>query len=297
MPALERWIARGDLGTLAEGSLHAVLARQYGIAAPVPYAALSLAGDGRPPEGHAWLRADPVHLEVGQVAAALHDASHLDVSPDEAASLTADLSRLFADTDLAFIAPTPSRWYVRVPEGELPVTTPLDEALRRNTAAALPRGSGRIRWPSVLTEIQMQLSASEANARRESEGRPAINSVWFWGGGRAPQPLAPRYALVYGSDPIARGLALVSGARAAHIPSGYDGIDAVRAGESVLLVLDGAATSALDDRWFVTLGEALRRFDRVQLLLPRGRDTLVSRVGPGARWRWLRRSRPLSSHA
>jgi hypothetical protein len=300
MPALERWLARGDAGTLAAGNLAAILATQYRLPEPVAYAAISLAGEQAPgtePASATWLRADPVHLEVGQVAARLHDASHLDVTPDEARALTGELGGLFARDGLEFIAPSPQRWYVRLPETEVPVTTPLEEALRQNTAAALPRGPGRIRWPSVLTEIQMQLAASEVNSHRDTQGKPAINSVWFWGGGRAPQSISRRYSMVYASEPVARGLAVLSGARAASAPAGYGGIDAVAKEGSVLLVLEDHASEALDNAWFVTLPEALRRFDVVHLLLPRGRDTLVARIGRGARWRWLRRSRALASHA
>jgi hypothetical protein len=83
----------------------------------------------------------------------------------------------------------------------------------------------------------------------------------------------------------------------AKLPRVKAAIDAVGKDGSVLLVLDDRASEALDNAWFVTLPDALRRFDVVHLLLPRGRDTLVARVGRGARWRWLRRSRALASHA
>jgi len=296
MPALERWIARGDAGTLAAGSLASILAAQYGLAPPVPYAAISFAGESGAGGLAANLRADPVHLQVGQAAAALHDASELAITSDEAAALTAGLTQLFAGDGLRFLAATPDRWYLQVPEGEVPVTTPIDEAMRVNSAGALPRGPGRIKWPSVLTETQMMLASHPVNARREDEGKPAINSVWFWGGGTAPT-LEPRYAIVHARDPVARGLAVLSGARAADVPASYNGIDAVREGQSVLLVLEEPPSEALDTAWFVPLADALRRFDVVHLLLPRRRDTLVARIGRGARWRWTRRSRPLASHA
>ena len=298
MPALERWLARGDAGTLAAGNLPAILALQYGLAAPVPYAAISLAGEKPGPAAPAgnWLRADPLHVEVGRAAAALNDASTLAITPGEAAALAAQLTRLFADQGLEFIAAAPGRWYVRVPVGELPATTPLDEALRQGTASALPRGTGRTKWPSVLTEAQMLLASHEVNERREADGKPTINSVWFWGGGVAPAVNA-RYAIVHSADPFARGLAVLSGARVADVPASFNGIDAVRADQSVLQVLEDAPSEAFDAAWFVPLGDALRRFDVVHLLLPRGRDTLVARIGRAARWRWMRRSRPLASHA
>ena len=288
MPALERWLARGDAGTLAAGSLGEVLALQYGIPEPVPYAAISSSSD---------LLADPVHIELGQVAAVLHDAAALGITPEEAGALTRDLTRHFKDDGIEFTAPLAHRWSVRVPAGEIPATVPLERALRENTAAAMPRGTGRIKWPAVLTEIQMFLASHGANARREADGKPTINSVWFWGGGTAPASLPPRYALIHAEDAFSRGLATLSGVRAAPVPAGYAGIDAVGANQSVLLVIEDHASEALDERWFVPLSDALRRFDAVQLLLPRGRDTLVARIGRGTRWRWFRGSRPLASHA
>ena len=288
MPALERWLARGDAGTLAAASLAEVLALQYGLPDPPPYAAIAFGSD---------LLADPVHIEVGQVAAALHDSAALAITPDEAAALTRDLTRQFTADGIEFQAPLPHRWSVRVPAGEVPATIPLERALRENTAAMLPRGTGRIKWPSVLTEIQMFLASHEVNARREDQGKPTINSVWLWGGGAAPASLPPRYALVHAEDAFTRGLASRSGVRAAPVPAGYAGIDAVGSNQSVLLVMEDPAGAALDERWFVPLADALRRFDAVRLLLPRRRDTLVSRIGRGARWRWMRRSRALASHA
>src|SRR5690348_15886495 len=102
MPALERWIARGDAGTLAAGSLGGVLALQYGLADSVPAAAIAHAAGGREGGFAPNLIADPVHLEVGQVAAVLHDASALAITPDESRALTRDLTRLFAGDGIEF---------------------------------------------------------------------------------------------------------------------------------------------------------------------------------------------------
>lgn len=310
LPALERWLARAALVRRPEATLASLLASAYALPAPPPVAAISLHGECGVREGH-WLRADPVHVRVGNDAITLHHPAVLEITREEAAQLTGALQRLFADDGFEFRAPSPERWYVRVPPGEVPRTAPLDEALARNVFGLLPRGEGRVNWPAALTEAQMLLSTQEVNVQRESRGQPAINGVWFWGGGALPATLPRPYALVYADDPLAAGLARLSGA-ALHPPvAKLDALDAVREDETVLALVEGPARAlqradldawaqaarALDDAWFVNLHEAVERFGAVRIVLPTGRDTLVAQVTAGTRWRWFRRGKPLASHA
>ena len=310
LPALERWLARATLARRPESTLVELLASAYDIPSPPPVAAVSLLAETGVREGH-WLRADPVHVRVGQDAITLHHAAVLEVAPGEAAALADALQGLFAADGFEFRAVHPQRWYVRVPEGEVPRTTPLELALRSNVFRLLPRGSGRVNWPSAITEAQMLLTAHAMNAAREAERRPAINGVWFWGEGALPARVARPYSMVYAADPFARGLAQLSGSRAVdHVPT-PDGIDAVRPDESVLVVIDAleeavaradvgawtAAARALDDAWFVNLAELVERFEAVRIILPSAHDTLVANVTGATRWRWFRRGKPLASHA
>ena len=72
MPALERWVARGERATLPAANSIALLARAYGFEGHVPVAGITLAGDGHP-DVRPWLRADPVHLELKQDGVVLLD--------------------------------------------------------------------------------------------------------------------------------------------------------------------------------------------------------------------------------
>jgi len=191
LPALEKALGRSEIVRARSDGAYGWLAAEFGVAAPVPFAAIALAGEGEPREG-TWLRADPVHLRIERDLVALHDASILDVEPAEAEALVAALQGLFREDGLEFTAPSPSRWYVRVPEGAVPQTTPLHAAVGRDIFTLLPRGGAPLNWRSMITESQMVLSAHEANAHRESTGRPAINSVWFWGEGALPAAVGQR---------------------------------------------------------------------------------------------------------
>lgn len=308
LPALEKWMARADAAREPGGD-SAWLLRQWGLAEDAPVAALTLAADGGPREG-AWLRADPVHQRPDRHALVLYDASVLDLAPEEVEAALAELNGFFAVDGLQFVAPAPDRWYVRVPPQEMPRTTPLEKAVGRNPFGMLPEGGGRLRWPSIFSEAQMLLARLPFNATREAEGRPALNALWFWGGGAFPASLARPFTSVAAGDPLARALALASGCAVQALPAGLAQLQS-RESARCLAVADALraplrrgdldawadAARALDRDWFSHLGDALAAFGRIRLVLPGDRDTAAFDLAPGARWRLLRRARPLASHA
>jgi len=308
LPGLETWLARADASREA-GTGSAWLLRQWGLAEEAPVAALTLAADGGPHEG-SWLRADPVHQRVDRNALVLHDASVLALEAGEVAEALAALNGFFAADGLEFVAPAADRWYVRVPPEELPRTVPLERAVGRNPFGMLPEGGSRLRWPSLFSEAQMLLANLPLNAARESAGRPTLNAVWFWGGGTYPAGLPRRYSCVAATDPLARSLALASGCAVQALPAGPARLP-LRESEECLVVVDQlrapfrrgdvdewlAAAHEIERQWFSRLGEALAAFGRVRVVLPAERDTALFDITPGARWRVLRRARPLASHA
>jgi hypothetical protein len=309
LPALEKWLARADIQAVPERGAAAWLASEYGLPSPAPIAAIALAGEGDTAEG-AWMRADPVHLRVDHDYLKLHDASVLDVSRAEADALAGALQDHFSQDGLELRARAPDRWYVRAPGGELPKTTSIEDALGRDVFGLLPANTA-INWRSAITEAQMVLAAHEVNARRGSEGKLAVNSVWFWGEGELPRELRKRYALVYaGNDVFARGLGVLSGAEVRPLAPIAD-LDLARPEDSVLVAIDALtaplrrgdpeawrnAAATLDEQWFAGLGDAIERFDRVRLILPGGKDTRIATLTGSSRWRWFRTRKPLAAHA
>src|SRR5215831_17920529 len=292
LPHAEKWLARAEVAT-----------------EPGPYAAVALLGEGREAAGQ-WLRADPVHLRIDQDSVVLHDAAVLDLGREEAEALAGALREHFARDGLALEVTAPQRWYVRVPAGEVPTTVPLERAAGHNVFGLLPRGTGRINWPALLTEAQMLLAQHPANEAREP-AKPAVNGVWFWGEGRLPDSVAQPYALVYAHEPFALGLARLTGAEARDPPASIAEVDLVRPGDSALVVLDAlgaplrrgdedawlAAAQALDERWFAGIEKAVARFGSVRIVLPAGDRVRVATITPSARWRWFRARKPLAAHA
>ena len=290
--SLERWLARGDVARDASTGRTGWLAREFQMDA-LPVAALERLGAGADATG-TWMRADPCHLRVEGDALRLYDASILAVTADEAAALCAALQSHFAMDGMQFVVTSPDHWHVRLENAEAPRTIALDDAAGRNVFGLLPEDA---RWRNNLTEAQMILNGHEVNAKREREGKPAVNSVWFWGGGAlAANPRKP-YAAIYSDDPVARGLAAWSGAQVGGVPGSLEQVDLHRAHDAILVALRSSARDEIDARWFAHLGDAVERFDRVRLILPSAAGTVIATLTGSARWRWFRPSRPLSAYA
>ena len=306
---LERWLAASAIERSRATSAADFLATAFGVPAPAAVAPIALAGEEAPTQGE-WLRADPVHVRVAPNAATLYPPAALEIERAEAETLAAALSAHFSGDGLAFLAPAPERWYLRVPAGELPATTPLEAAIGQNAFALMPAATRAIKWPAVLTEAQMVLAAHEVNARREREGRPAINSVWLWGGGEAPAALSSPYASVYANEPFARGLARLSGARLSPVPAALGGVDGGDAKASVLVAIDAlsrprqrgdaerwkAEAAKLEETWFSGLARALAEFGGARLILPAASGTLVARLKKPPPWQWLRKPGALAAY-
>ena len=284
---LEKWLARGDVRR-EDGGRHAWLARSFGIDG-LPVAAIERLGDAA--SAGAWMRADPVFLRVQGDNVHLHDASVLAITPEDARELVATLQAHFAADGLEFVVPSPDRWYVRITQGEAPRTTALPDVIGRNVFGLLPEEP---KWRSAMTEAQMILSGHDVNARREAEGKPPVNSIWFWGGGVLPDRMGKPYELVCSDDALIRGLGKRSGAQ---VQPALSRIAEVDYAPSVLADVTGLAADVLEEKWFGELGSAIERFDAVRLIIPSRTTTLLATLTGSSRWRWFRPSRPLSAYA
>lgn len=308
LPALEKWLAAAELARgPARGALE-WLAQAHGLAEPAPVAAIALAGEGREARG-TWLRADPVHLRIERDAMVLHPAATLAIEAHEAEALVATLQAHFREDGLEFASPDPERWYVRIPEGDIPATTPLADAAGRDILRLLPDSEGSVNLRMTLTEAQMLLAPHEVNARREAARRPVINSVWFWGGGPLPAALDAAYHAIHAATPFARGLARLTGVDARKARPALADIE--EGAPTMLVELDmlsralergdsagwNEAALALEREWFEPLARELDRFDEVRLILPGAKETLVARLRRPSLLQRFRSAQPLSAYA
>src|SRR5216117_1296789 len=212
LAAVETLIARGRRRRRALSSPEAWLFERFGVAKQRdwPVAPYTLLADGGAPERNYWMRADPVHLQVGRDSLGLADSTSFYVSRAESEALVEALNRHFGQRML-FHPLQPARWYVRLQKTPDMQATPVAAARGAALDEKLPSGSDAMRFNALMNEAQMLLHEHPVNAEREARGEPALNSIWFWGGGVIDAERARPFSTVFSDDPLARGLALAAG--------------------------------------------------------------------------------------
>jgi len=306
--AAETLIARGRRKRIASVSPEAWLFGRFGVEKQRdwPVAPYTLLADGGTPEGHYWMRADPVHLRVGRDSLVLADSAAFQVSRAESEALVETLNRHFGEA-MVFYPVRPARWYVRLEKAPDMQTTPAAAARGLAIDETLPSGPDAMRFHALMNEAQMLLHEHPVNAEREARAEPALNSVWFWGGGVMAAAKERPFSTVVGDDPLARGLALAAGIPVRALPEDAGSVLAALGDEGLALaVLDAPREAQLRERrtalerdWFRPLLAALKsgRIGMLTLQLC-GADSLleVETVRSDLRYFWRRR-KPLSAYA
>ena len=314
LPRLRRLLARGRRAGAPARGYDALLCALAGLKPPpgtdLPLGALIRHGLAADPDPGHCLAADPVHLDADLHRLVLWGPDRLALDEAEAQAFEALFNDHFRGLGVVLEAASTSHWQLRVPGHRAVQTTPLREVMGANIDRHLPRGGDAGFWRSLLNEVQMLFHEAAPNRERSARGRPALNSLWFYGAGTLPEPLPPVWARVWADDPLALGLARRAGVPAGPPPAGLDGLLAGAGGGVHLVCLhDLAAAGAYDDftlwarrvqalesAWFGPLLEALRggRLGRCDLHDGEGRAFRI----PG-RWRWgtWRRPGSLQSYA
>ena len=253
-----------------------------------PIAALMRQAEAGDAAGACWLRADPAHVRPdinGARLLACGEMLALDDS-DRAAFLPA-LKPLFGDAGFELDAPSPSHWYLRLPrEAKLPEFTEPDDALGADLFDHLAEGSEGRRWRVLFGEAQVLLHNHPWNARRAAQGKPQVNSLWFWGGGVLPDAVRSPHAVACSEDEPAHALAHAAGI-ARPMPECFEACT-----NDTVFDLQGARDLAkLDDEWLRPACEALRRGGLAHLELDFA-DGSGYALARGQRWRFWRKPLP-----
>ena len=310
-PGFEWLAAHAEFSRLPRRAFEHTLAEQFGLD-DAPFGALRLLGEvnkNQPGTQH-WLCADPVHLRFHHERIVLADAGAFDLEIDEAHAITSSLNTEFAEIGRFHVA-TSRRWYLQLNSTVNEKFAPISTIAGRRLDSDLSDKNGPLnRW---LNEVQMFLHGHPVNERRQAEGKPAVNSVWLWGGGSLPEVPAPGFSAVCSDNPLATGMALAAGIEALPCP---DSLGALLADSSPndnpLIVLDSLlppvlyensedwrnAFAALERDWFVPLRAALgSKVETLTIVAPTIYGQLTWTLHGKNRWKFWRKARPLQAIA
>lgn len=284
-PRLAEALGRADALPRVEPGRMAQCLRYFDVLPRgLPDAPLSRSLDADDAAEGRWMRCDPAHVraDLGAVRMLAH-GSMLDLDRAESAAFAASLSSLFGDFGYRLSTPHPTRWYLQLPRDSRPPEFPPPQVvLGDDLFAHLPEGVEGKRWRSLLNEAQIILHQHAINQQRGAAGKPAVNSLWFWGAGVLPDSVRTDVHGVLSEDPILRALARL----ARLVPMNAD---ALWGSPSALLDLQHVRDPAdLERSVWPELQARLRGGVVVRCLLDfdDGRRFLLA---PGQRWRVWRR--------
>lgn len=246
LPALSWLLGHGRLSWHAPQPVENFLCNTFGIdmdeAAGPPIAALRLLGEGVDPGTAIWLCADPVHLHIEQGRMSLSGETP-PATTEEMHQIVAALAPYLAELGEFCSAANGERGhgYLRLKEMPQLITTPPSSSVVQSKLLA--QGADAARWQRIGNELQMLLHTLPLNVQRECDGRPALNSLWFWGAGVLPPRGVRRYTRVCGNSPLLNGLARWSATSQEAVPLNPEALLKSPTGNTLLL-LDSLQTAA-----------------------------------------------------
>ncbi|MCK9388654.1 MAG: hypothetical protein M0Q22_09735 [Sulfuritalea sp.] len=310
LPAFTTLLGKGRLRQCPPQDAAASLAEAFGLAAPLPAAALRRLALREHPGEADWLCLDPVRLRFEQRSVIVDDPQGLALTDEEAVALAVSLAPTFAGLGQLEVI-SPQCWNLRL-AASAPTFQGLAEAVGRS-ASPLPLDAAYAAWRHAINEAQMQLHAHPVNQAREAAGQPQVNSLWPWGGGCLPR-FGNRvgthpHDMLWSADPLALGIARLLQIDFAALPDRFTRADA-RAPLALFDALESPARvgDALNWRdelarfeadWLAPALDALRRgrLDALRLLAPGDLGAAELHISRRDLWKFWRKPRALAELA
>jgi hypothetical protein len=247
----------------------------------------------------AWMAAaDPVHLEARLDHLCVFALRDDDIPRTDLRALLDYLQKMLGDDERFAFARLGPLAYLR---GEEPIATAIvspDVVDGRAPDEFMPAGDDAASHDLLLSELQMALHDHEVNQRRAANGKRAVNSIWLWGGGTAPDQEARPIPPLFADDPLFRGYWCSHTGRISTWSENLDEcMDAAQSG-FVAVVPDevGKCQPELMASYLEQVREILKRGDlhRVTLLF---RDGLEIDIEKRDAYRFWRKVSPLLKEA
>jgi hypothetical protein len=187
-PLLEQLIARADHWVpVADWRAEAfrVIAPQ---AACMPAVAAAALCAERGAVSAAWVcAATPVRYEAEMSSVRMPADSILSLTPAAAETLASDFNRIWKGSGIRMTSARSGQLFCIFDRALEVVTRDPEQVLERHIEEYLPAGADAPRLKQLISETEMWLFEHEVNRARKELNLPAINGLWFWGGG---EPIA-----------------------------------------------------------------------------------------------------------
>lgn len=249
------------------------------------------------------LRADPVHLQADMNSAVLQGHHALQLDEQEAQQLLASINQHLQQDGLQLVMGQPHHWYLSLTETPDLQTSPLPVVLFQDINPHLPCGKQARDWRRLMNEVQMLLHEHPVNLQREQQGRLTVNSLWLWGGGKAPVKTPLPWQQVYSDDWLVDALARFHDITSDDLPESIGSLLENCQGQVLMTIEDCIvplrqndpfgwleAVQQFQSQWLKPLLEALRqnRYQSLTLLPANGKRYYLT--GKTLR-RWWKRTR------
>ncbi|MGH8397082.1 MAG: hypothetical protein ACRETA_02400 [Gammaproteobacteria bacterium] len=150
---------------------------------PAPF--MRLADTGQRDSGF-YFCADPVHLAPDRDQLVMLPLSAMQVQMVEAAGLAETFNHMYEADGYRLETPNTEHWYLRCPAALNCITQEPAKVEGQAVFDFMPSGEHGMRLRQLMNEVQMLFFEHPVNQAREAAGKPAINSLWLWGGGCLP---------------------------------------------------------------------------------------------------------------
>ena len=306
LPAFTTLLGRGRLSRHPPRDTAATLAEASGLATPLPAGALRWFALREHPGDFHWLCLDPVQLRMQEHSLVVDDPRQLELSAAECAALAVSLAPTFAALGQLEVL-SPHAWNLRL-SAAAPAFQALPGAIGRS-AAALPLTPDYAPWRHAINEAQMILHTHPVTQARDAAGRPQVNALWPWGGGRLPEfgnSAEAHHDALWSSDPIAQGIARLLQIDSARLPERFTPATA-RAPLAVFDAMEQPAgvgdaliwreqLSRFEAEWLAPALGALRsgQLDSLRLLAPGELAAAELHVSRHDLWKFWRKPRALT---
>lgn len=286
LPALQTLLAKADIFPAEMDDFYArscyLFHQTHTLPIAATMAAVQLAGSSQ----DFWIRADPVQMVADRDSLVMIPPQDLANSLEESEALFALFNQHFREDGVQLEWGSHQDWYCRLPQAIDLKTTNLADAAYQNVNHLYPQGTAARYWHQLINETQMLFYTHPVNEARRDQGRPEINSLWFWGAGKLDtgQMVSREGVTIWSDNLYLNGLAKLTQAKsqvAVKNNQAWSNLASKSRSDQHLIHIDGlaemAATQSAEDLllqlekdWFEPLLAQLKQQQIHSLLLDFG---------------------------